>query len=252
MNRRPRLVHTSLLLVAILCAGGLASAEKAGPPACDERTGSIGYLGTSSVYEATDGNGAFRLTKVTPGAPAARAGLKPGDVVVAIDGHPLPADRFEFAFAARYRRPGDVIRHTVRRGDETLSLDVTLAEPPDGWEEGYLRSLQHQETERRGEGRERLGRLNGPSEVTFRRDLRCRFVAEHDGRPMPNPLTLAAGLRIVPLLERLHPGDSVSLEVHVSGNSLRLDVADFPSYLTKRDLNAAVQETVQRDQAHFH
>lgn len=245
----------SILLLAALALAFpfLAQAAESPHPGCQLRPGSIGYMGTSSAYEQQNGNGQMRLTRVAPGAPAAAAGLREHDVVIAIDDRPLPPDRFDFAHAARAQRPGDVLRHTVRRGDESLMIAVTLGEPPVGWEESYLRNLEHQEIQLRGEGQERLARLsaNGPIELTFLRDQDCRFDASTAGSSIPRPLTLAAGLRIVPLLEQLRRDDSLTVEVRVSGNTIRIDPARFPSYLSKKDMAKAIQETVRRDEAHF-
>lgn len=251
MSRRRS--FTSALLAVLILVAGAARGEKNPAPRCDEQPGNIGYLGISSIYETSGDTGELRVTKVTPGAPAARAGLSPGDVIVAIDGHPLPADRFEFAYVARNRRRGEVLRYTVRRDDVALEREVELAAPPDGWQERYLRNLEHQEIERRKEGRERLARLSakGPIELTFQRAGDCRFEARTAGAAISLPLTLAAGLRIVPLLDRLHPEDSFTLEVHVSGNTMRIDSVRMPTYLSKRDIQKAIQETARNDEAHF-
>jgi len=58
-------------------------------------------------------------------SPAARAGLKAGDRLVALDGAPL-ADREALARAMAAKRWGDVAVIGVRRGDETLTLTVPL------------------------------------------------------------------------------------------------------------------------------
>lgn len=243
-----------LLLLVVIGGLPVATASEA-PSPCRERPGSIGYLGTSSVYELEQGRGRIRLTEVRPASPADSAGLRAGDVVVAIDDQPLRyADRFEFAHAAAARRPGDVVRHTVMRGDEQRTIRVVLSQPPPGWEDAYRRDLHHQEMERRAEGRERLERLsaNGPAQLTFLRDRDCLFRAEAKGRPLQSPLALAAGLRVVPVLRRLHAGDSLTFEVHVSGSAIRVEPSHLPSYVTKRDVVQAIEETVQRDHDHYH
>jgi len=58
-------------------------------------------------------------------SPAERAGLKVGDRVVAIDGHPA-GDREGIHRAFAGKRWGDSAMLTVRRGSETLSLDLQL------------------------------------------------------------------------------------------------------------------------------
>ena len=63
---------------------------------------------------------------LVPDGPAQRAGLRPGDVIVAIDGKPV-ADSSELIVAIRSRRPGDEVSLTVRRGGEERTYDITLA-----------------------------------------------------------------------------------------------------------------------------
>jgi hypothetical protein len=59
--------------------------------------------------------GTVMISEVVPGLPGEEAGLRHGDVVLAIDGHPVMA-RFE---------PGDVLRYDVERNDRRLEVPVT-------------------------------------------------------------------------------------------------------------------------------
>ena len=68
---------------------------------------------------------------IVPDGPADQAGLRPSDVIVAIDGHPV-ADATALVVAILARAPGDTVTLTVRRGEETHDFEVTLiAEPQD-------------------------------------------------------------------------------------------------------------------------
>ena len=67
------------------------------------------------------------VTEVAEEGPAAKAGLKKGDVVTAIDGEPVK-NAFTLRFALGRRRAGDKAKLTVRRGEETLELEATLGE----------------------------------------------------------------------------------------------------------------------------
>jgi uncharacterized protein len=67
------------------------------------------------------------LTDIYPTGPAARAGLRKGDVVVAVDGHPI-ADDDEFGFALGGRVAGDSLVFSIWRAGATLSRTVTYAQ----------------------------------------------------------------------------------------------------------------------------
>ncbi|WP_255491778.1 S1C family serine protease [Actinotalea sp. JY-7876] len=62
---------------------------------------------------------------VTPDGPADRAGIEPGDVIVAIDGRPVTEDD-ELIVAIRAKAPGDAITLTVRSGDDERDVRVVL------------------------------------------------------------------------------------------------------------------------------
>ena len=64
---------------------------------------------------------------VIPGSPAEKAGLRPRDVIVSIDGVELTAER-SIGEEVSAHLPGDVLTLTVLRGDDTLTLKATLEE----------------------------------------------------------------------------------------------------------------------------
>ncbi len=72
------------------------------------------------------GNGQSSVVK---GGPAEKAGLKDNDVVTAINGEPLNDNNPLGNVILKYR-PGDTIKLTVQRGDQTVTVDLTLAERP--------------------------------------------------------------------------------------------------------------------------
>ncbi len=67
------------------------------------------------------------IREVIADSPAAQAGLRVGDIVTAIDGEPVDAEH-TLRDGVAARDPGDTIELTVLRGDETLTMDVTLGE----------------------------------------------------------------------------------------------------------------------------
>ncbi len=74
------------------------------------------------------------VTRVLPGSPADAAGLRPLDLVSAIDGVPFDCVREKDVRVVRERlaerSPGDTMRLAVRRGAEELAVDVLLGVVP--------------------------------------------------------------------------------------------------------------------------
>jgi putative serine protease PepD len=82
----------------------------------------MGYDGDGAqVSEGTAGG-----DPVTPGGPGDRAGLRPGDVITAVDGHAIHSSE-ELIVKIRSRQPGDVLRLTVERGGRQQHVQVRLA-----------------------------------------------------------------------------------------------------------------------------
>ncbi len=75
-----------------------------------------------------DGFGVI-VTQVVPGGPAARAGVRPGDVIQKVDGIDLNNGQ-TLGGVLQLREPGDSITITVVRGRSTLDLQVTLGDRP--------------------------------------------------------------------------------------------------------------------------
>ncbi|MCH8250837.1 MAG: M20/M25/M40 family metallo-hydrolase [Planctomycetes bacterium] len=68
----------------------------------------------------------WRVVAVMEGGGAATAGMKDGDVIIAIDGKAING-LDDFRDQTKDKKPGDVIAVKIRRGDEEMTLDVTLA-----------------------------------------------------------------------------------------------------------------------------
>ncbi|HCW51788.1 MAG TPA: RIP metalloprotease RseP, partial [Clostridiales bacterium] len=76
------------------------------------------------------------IGQVIPGYPAERAGLEPGDAILAIDGREVGtwAEVVESIDSS----PGREMVLLVRRGEETLTFEVTPTVDPEDPEEGFL------------------------------------------------------------------------------------------------------------------
>lgn len=67
------------------------------------------------------------VSQSLPGTPAARAGIKPFDVLLKLDGKPL-REQFDYMRVMARKRPGDKIKVTVWSAGETRELELTLIE----------------------------------------------------------------------------------------------------------------------------
>jgi len=78
-----------------------------------------------------DGEGGAKLLAVTPNSPAAKAGLKEGDVVTSIDGKPIETYA-SLTETLREKKAGDVLAIEASRGGWTNQVEVTLRNRPLG------------------------------------------------------------------------------------------------------------------------
>jgi serine protease Do len=94
--------------------------------------GSIGISfqpGISSAVSRVYGfaKGGVLVSSVTPNAPAAKAGIKPQDVITAIDGQPIK-DGDDLVSKVSPRRPGSTARLTYLRDGKENTVTVTIAD----------------------------------------------------------------------------------------------------------------------------
>lgn len=64
---------------------------------------------------------------ITPGGPGALAGLKPGEIILEINGRPVTQSD-ELIVSIRAKAPGDEVELTVRNGSQERLVSVTLSE----------------------------------------------------------------------------------------------------------------------------
>ena len=83
-----------------------------------------------------DAQGAVGVSEVLEGSPAERAGIKDHDIILALDGRPLPRLKPSSVVAGYVERelakrlPGDALVVSVLRGSERLDLKTTLGDEP--------------------------------------------------------------------------------------------------------------------------
>jgi S1-C subfamily serine protease len=85
-----------------------------------------GFLGVS-IEDRADGGSGARIVEVSENSPAADAGLRVVDVVVAVDGRPVTGQGGLIA-EIRSGGPGSELVLTVLRGGTTIEVTATLAE----------------------------------------------------------------------------------------------------------------------------
>ncbi|NLS91166.1 MAG: PDZ domain-containing protein [Planctomycetaceae bacterium] len=117
----------------LLSVGVVSSEPRAigGPTEPEERRGWLGVgLG--------DGEGGLGITGVDRDSPAVKAGIRPGDRIVGIDGVAMK-DYEQVIKAVGVHVPGRTIRLALRRGDKELEVTATLGKrytyplPQDHW-----------------------------------------------------------------------------------------------------------------------
>ena len=88
-----------------------------------------GYLGHLAATDPTDGSKGAKVNAVGAGTPAAKAGLKVGDVIIKCDGTPIDeASQLEIALANT--KPDQKIELSINRGGQAQTVQVTLDRRP--------------------------------------------------------------------------------------------------------------------------
>lgn len=167
-----------------------------------------GLFTAGTAVSAEDGGGEAMVGAVAEGSPAEAAGLRAGDLVVAVDGEAV--ESWEDFSTEVVFSPGEPLELAVKRGGERLSLTVVPAEvEPYGFGDvGVIpRRVPRVLQVVAGEPAEAAGLQEGDELVTV------------DGRPVANRSELVRHLEE-------HPGEEVVLGVRRGEE--RLDVAVVP------------------------
>jgi hypothetical protein len=80
-----------------------------------------------SIPDFTELPNGVRFSDVRPGSPAAKAGLKGGDILTEFDGKPIQ-NLYDFTYALRASHPGQEVLVKVLRGTQTIEAKVLLTE----------------------------------------------------------------------------------------------------------------------------
>ncbi len=84
----------------------------------------ISGIGVMIAPDGSSGN--IHISYVVPGAPAERAGLRPGDVLLTVDGTPLKGLPVESASKLLRGRAGSIAAITVERAGEAAALSFSI------------------------------------------------------------------------------------------------------------------------------
>jgi S1-C subfamily serine protease len=118
--------------VLILAAGAygltrvLGSSDSPASAVVAQSSGPIHWLGMQ-IDSVTPGT--VVIQTVAPGSSAERAGLDPGDVIVAVNGQPINAPS-QIAPAISSLSPGAYVPVEVNRGSTPVTTQAQLAGPP--------------------------------------------------------------------------------------------------------------------------
>lgn len=204
-----------------------------------------GLLGITVKEAGIDDPAAIDLVRFD--SPAERAGLKSGDVISEIDGHPVRRyDEVKLALGRRYS--GDKVTVVVRRGNATVRAETQLIDALPPYEPGFLGILP---SRRMPEGQ---------------RGVQVRFVFPHspaeacgiaigDRIRKFNGTEITSAEQLASLVRRVRPAKTASIEFVHQGTettksaTLGTDIEDVPTDLPpSRAQSPATQEPAKKAQ----
>lgn len=134
MKRKISLLGLALILALTTAAfaGGEKCAHEAKTAARNAKKAELASKGWLGLKTEKDDSGAYRVAAVTTGSPAAKAGFKAGDVLVALNGVALTADNKEAVKKVKSGcSVGTQVTYTIRRGNAEQTLTAKLAPVPE-------------------------------------------------------------------------------------------------------------------------
>ena len=136
-DTQPRSVMKKLLLITALPLLGFLATAQDNPPALpkaekvpvkeEAKSKRPAWLGVSLGVA----DGAVKLEWVQPGSPAAKAGLKKDDTVLAIGDRRIQGDAEQVVQTVQGKQPGEAVEVRIRRGSEEKTIRVELGEFPE-------------------------------------------------------------------------------------------------------------------------
>jgi serine protease Do len=168
------------------------------------------------------------IASVQPGLPADRAGLKMGDVVVALDGKPI-RNREQFMVELARKRPGDKVNLDLVRYGKRMSVSVELGE--------FDRpTASRSAVDRAPDSSQLLGFKPGPLNQQLAAQLNCRGRADgvYPSQLNPQGAAFAAGVRPCDELVSIN-GERVSSVGDFERKASTLKPGDVVSLVVRND-----------------
>jgi S1-C subfamily serine protease len=134
MKRNVSLLALALFLAlsSSALAGGEKCARDAKIAAHNTKKGELAAKGWLGLKTEKDASGAYRVASVESGSPAAKAGFRTGDVLVAYNGVALTDANKEAVHKAKAGcSVGTKVAYTVRRDGAERTVTATLAPVPE-------------------------------------------------------------------------------------------------------------------------
>lgn len=187
------------------------------------KTGLMGI----TLTDRTPTAGEAKIDRVRPASPADEAGLQSGDVVIEADGQPVERSP-ELLQILGTKYADEKVAIAVRRGDETIRTEVTLAGELQAYESGFLGVLPVREpadAERDGVAiREVLFDSPAAKAGLQPRDV----ILKVSGQPV------AAASELLDTISRLRPGETAALTYQREGEkekeqSAEVELSSIPN-----------------------
>jgi S1-C subfamily serine protease len=111
------------------CGSKSASVTTASNASCHDKAESAAWAG---AWLQRSNSGAVTVAEVAKNSPAAKSGLKAGDVVLAVNGYDLSNAKDAAMCASKAEcSVGSTVAYTVQRGRSTKSIKVKLEKMPE-------------------------------------------------------------------------------------------------------------------------